>query len=325
MIEIFNELAVIVESVSDEDKVVYLLAGLPESFDVLVTTLESGSDTVPALEMVTERLLREEQKLKDREEADESKKLLVAKGKKQLMCHYCKKPDHFKKDCRDFAKAQQSSKGNGNHKNPTQKPKKEAMVISDALVARLRNDWIVDSGATSHNNMCNDCSTFTEYEQLRSDDKVILGDGSTLEVAGEGTVNMDMLLDNGTRRSCTLKKVLYIPKLAYNLVSVPRAGDAKKTVHFDNSNCEFRNEEGEVIALGAREGSLYYLKYAKKSQENISVAQSENKDRLWNHQFGHLNEQSMKKLVQKDLVSQLDCDMSGEIRICEACIGGKQC
>ena len=88
-----------------------------------------------------------------------------------------------------------------------------------------------------------------------------LGDGSTLEVAGEGTVDMDMLLEDGTR-TFTLKKVLYVPKLAYNLVSVPRADDSEKTVYFDNSNCEFRNEEGEVIALGTREGSLYYLKCA---------------------------------------------------------------
>ena len=57
MTEIFDELAVIAEPISDEDKVVYLLANLPPCYDVLVTTLESGSDTVPALESVTERLL----------------------------------------------------------------------------------------------------------------------------------------------------------------------------------------------------------------------------------------------------------------------------
>ena len=96
MTEAFDELAVIIEPISDEDKVVYLLAGLPENYDVLVTTLESGSDTVPALENVTEGLLREEQKLKDREEAD---------GKKQFTCHYCKKPGHFKKDCWKFTQA----------------------------------------------------------------------------------------------------------------------------------------------------------------------------------------------------------------------------
>ncbi len=43
MTEIFDELAVIAEAISDEDKVIYLLAGLPESYDVLVTALESGS------------------------------------------------------------------------------------------------------------------------------------------------------------------------------------------------------------------------------------------------------------------------------------------
>ena len=118
----------------------YLLAGLPEGYDVLVTALESGSDTVPALESVTERLLREELKLKDREEANDSMKLLMAKGKKQFTCHYCKKPGHFKKDCWKFAQAQSS----GKHKNPVRQFKKEhqspqdAMLISNALVAKSK-------------------------------------------------------------------------------------------------------------------------------------------------------------------------------------------
>ena len=46
MTEAFDELAVIVEPISDEDKVLYLLTGLPESYDVLVTALESVPCTV---------------------------------------------------------------------------------------------------------------------------------------------------------------------------------------------------------------------------------------------------------------------------------------
>jgi len=328
MTEIFDELAVIAEPISDEDKVVYLLAGLPESYDVLVTALESGSDTVPALENVTERLLREEQKLRDREEADDSKKLLMAKGKKQFTCHYCKRPGHFKKDCRKFAQAQSSEKG-GRHKNPPRQSKKEqqssqdAMLITNALVAKSKDDWIVDSGATCH--MCNDRRMFTEFKQLGSSEKVTLGDGRSLDVAGEGTVDMDMLLNDGIRRGCSLMNVLYVPSLAYNLVSVSRAAVAGKIVDFDDSGCEFRNEKGETVALGARQGSLYYLKFAKKSQGSVNVAQNENRERLWHRRFGHLNEQSMQKLVKKELVCQLDYNIAGKIGICEPCIGGKQC
>ena len=45
-------------------------------------------------------------------------------------------------------------------------------------------------------------------------EKVTLGDGSSLDVAGKGTVYMDMVLINGSRRGRALKKVLYVPNLA---------------------------------------------------------------------------------------------------------------
>ena len=67
MIEIFEALAVIGDPVSEEDRVVHLLASLPESFNMLVTALEANPE-VPKMESVTERLLHEEQKIKDRKE-----------------------------------------------------------------------------------------------------------------------------------------------------------------------------------------------------------------------------------------------------------------
>ena len=101
MTEIFRELAVVAEPVSEEDQVVHLLASLPDSYDVLVTAMESGAETVPPLETVTEKLLREEQKLREREGADDGRKILVSQNnpnpkKKQFPCHYCGKLGHFK-------------------------------------------------------------------------------------------------------------------------------------------------------------------------------------------------------------------------------------
>ena len=61
--EICNELAAIEAPLDEEDKVVQLLASLPEAFDTLVTALEAN-EKVPAMETVIERLLYEERKSK---------------------------------------------------------------------------------------------------------------------------------------------------------------------------------------------------------------------------------------------------------------------
>ena len=71
MIEIFEELAVIGDPVTEEDRVVYLLASLPESYNMLVTALEANSD-VPQMEVVTERLLHEERKQQGWEDSGSS-------------------------------------------------------------------------------------------------------------------------------------------------------------------------------------------------------------------------------------------------------------
>jgi len=65
MTEVCDELSVIGEPVKEEDRVVYLLASLPECYNVLVTALEANAE-VPTLAVVTERLLHEETKMKSR-------------------------------------------------------------------------------------------------------------------------------------------------------------------------------------------------------------------------------------------------------------------
>ena len=65
MTKLFDFLSVAGETVSQEDHVVYLLASLPESYNMLVTALEANEE-VPKLEVVTERILHQERKVKDK-------------------------------------------------------------------------------------------------------------------------------------------------------------------------------------------------------------------------------------------------------------------
>ena len=64
MTEIFDGFSVIGDPISEEDRVVHLLAILPDSYNMLVTALEANAE-VPKIEVVTERLLHEERKLKE--------------------------------------------------------------------------------------------------------------------------------------------------------------------------------------------------------------------------------------------------------------------
>ena len=63
-VEIFEELAVIGDPIQDDDRVISLLASLSDDYSTLVTVLEA-MEKVPSWESVTERLLHEENKMKD--------------------------------------------------------------------------------------------------------------------------------------------------------------------------------------------------------------------------------------------------------------------
>ena len=198
----------------------------------------------------------------------------------------------------------------------------DAMLIGQALTAKSEREWLVDSGATSH--MCNNRNLFKQVRDLDSAETITLGDGRNLEVKSVGTVELEMLLPDGPSRSCSLQKVLYVPELAYNLVSVSRATEARKHVTFSKNGCEFSNEHGQITAFATKQGSLYHLELCRKSQESVYAVQKESKERLWHRRFRHLNEQSLQKLMKKELVNQFDYDISRKVGICESCIGGKQ-
>ena len=61
MVETFNEMLIVGDAITDEYTVVYLVASLSESFNILATALELN----PSMEIAIERLIHEERKLEN--------------------------------------------------------------------------------------------------------------------------------------------------------------------------------------------------------------------------------------------------------------------
>ena len=105
------------------------------------------------------------------------------------------------------------------------------LIASHALSVLSPNKqciWIMDSGATCH--MCHDDKLFTTLYHIEDSIDVMLGDRHTLTAIGRGNVVLDMVLPNGELKPCVLHDVLYVPKLAYNLISVTKASQKGKTI-----------------------------------------------------------------------------------------------
>ena len=304
MTELFDSLSVAGETVSEEDRVVYLLASLPESYNVLVTALEAN-EGVPKFEVVIERILHQERKSKNKTSNIDGAMVSQKHFKRRPMrCNHCGRLGHIRKYCRDLIKSEKECQKEKDDKKKTQKAtpahtrssdsESSGFIASHALSALSPNEkyaWIVDSGATCH--MCHNKNSFSALYELKEPIDVVLGDGHSLTATGRGKVVLDMVLPNGESKSCTLHDVLYVPKLAYNLISVTKASHTGKVVKFTKSACYVLDKSHKIIAKATRVGSLYQLDHKSNHQRASIVKQPEIKEDVWHRRYGHLGVSSL--------------------------------
>ena len=117
-------------------------------------------------------------------------------------------------------------------------------------------NWIVDSGATCH--ICNAKELFEDLQPLSKPQRITLGDDHTLEAISTGAAEVNLKLPGGKSKVGRLSDVLYVPTLAYNLLSVTKATEAGKKVTFGDTRAEKVDDPGEVVAVASKAGSLYY-------------------------------------------------------------------
>jgi hypothetical protein len=111
--------------------------------------------------------------------------------------------------------------------------------------------WVIDSGATDH--MTGNSGLLSNLEHPSNPPNVTLADGSTTNVSGFGTANLNS--------SLSLYPVLYVPKFPLSLMSVSKL---TKLLHcaatFLPTHCTFQYlMMGRKIGGGYEANGLYYL------------------------------------------------------------------
>ena len=234
------------------------------------------------MDVVIERLLHEEKKLRDRlSSVISSDSALTIKShmrRKGPRCHYCKRFGHIQRNCSERSQnerkftnttSQQMERKYPKHRvNKVEVEQKESsnsdsdigLVVSHALSigeSKSLSNWIVDSGATCH--ICNNDSQFLNLNSLEKPMDITLGDGHSLKATKQGVVEIAVKTPNGKERKCVLHDVIHVPDLSYNLFSVPKATERRATVMFDDLKCCIFNKKQKLITEGIKKGRLYHL------------------------------------------------------------------
>ncbi|KAF0733958.1 hypothetical protein Ae201684_009136 [Aphanomyces euteiches] len=178
--------------VSEEGLVITLLSSLPESYEVLITVLESRSDAL-SWEFVTSRLFHEEMKRK--EQGSEATKSAAFLAKQDLR--------------RVWPLGEQMSKAHRNRRN---------LQIEDEV--KEETMWFIDSGATNH--MTNSKANMINYKAMKTI-KVHLADNDMIEAIGRGDIVMELATPEGPKRG-VLKDVWQSVSFEKNTCVMEKSG-----------------------------------------------------------------------------------------------------
>jgi hypothetical protein len=249
----------------EEELVDYVLLGLPSSYHTIRTIV--GDSKESNLEEVLRRLARyQEQELKQGSDTPGSGVALSSQegrhssqtthhhqrhqkkqDHKRMTCYNCNKKGHIAVNCR--LPPMKNKDGDSSHSSHGR------ALIATALAASAHEsatNWVVDTGATHHMTSDPSCLTHIQQWQIKT---IVFGGGDTVSVIGQG----DCLVKSFVASKChvlTLKNVLLLDKLSFNLLSVAQMTAKGAHVHVTADLCLVK-DGGEVLMEAAKRDGLF--------------------------------------------------------------------
>ena len=224
-------------------------------------------------------------------------------NKDGIVCYKCNQVGHIVRNC-----PLNRNNSKGEHTNIA-----EGGGVALISCTEPTNEWFIDSAATKH--MTRDKSLLINYTQYKTPTDIYLGDNTAIRALGEGMVKLPM----GTDFHLELHKVLYVPKLAKNLLSVPAMISMCAEVKFRNEEC-IVSKEGKDYVIGKLVNGTLYTVNTVESARSATDQTAE----LWHQRLGHLNNNSVDQLAKKEMATGMNCTTSLHAENkCERCVLGK--
>ena len=252
-----------------------------------------------------------------------------------VICFLCGKKGHFVHKCPDFKdlKAKRDANAEGAKKTDVEKAAAvtefagQASTVSDVMVnstSCYTYQWNTDTGATS--SMTPHKSWIRNYKPYRV--PIRLADHSVIYSEGVGTVLFKPLINGQQARDIEFTKVLHVPALCNNLLSVLYLTKYKGIdVHITKSKMSFMDQSQNVLFTATIDidNTGYLDGHTVDNSEHVHLVSTLPLDlSLWHKRLGHHNYDDIKLMISKNMVDGLSLDSkTAPDPICEPCLAGK--
>ena len=327
------------EEISDKKFAAVVLGSLPESYDNLISSLNTQKieelkwENIKAL-LIEEHLKRTEKGAKQPELSGQNEALFSKKGnmfgkkrnqennprKKQkrslseTRCFKCRKLGHIVRNCSLNKKGSRISRIWQMEMGKYKQVRKRMSSASSQGRSKL---WYIDSGATKH--MTSEKDLIVDYVQYPQFFEIFLGDNRMIRALGEGKVSLEFY-DGSNVLTMGLYNVMYVPEIAKNLVSVSAMTGKGAEVLFENDKC-YVTKDKKTMNMGHLTNSNLYVINTEPDLAN--VASSKASLEVWHCRFGHINYKYVNELSQKKMVVGMNCSKEDTNQQCEACAKAK--
>ena len=167
--------------------------------------------------------------------------------------------------------------------------------------------------------MCHDKSVFNTYKEVEDGEKLYMGNAATADIKGVG----DVILKMTSGKEVKLRDVLYVPELRKNLVSGGLLNQFGFKLVFESDKFVL-SKNGMFVGKGYALNGMFKLNVMvtnKMNNESSSSAYLLECSNVWHGRLGHVNYNSIKRLIKLEYIPKLNIDSNHK---CPTCVEAKQ-